>query len=178
MTSPRLFSEHSLQNENKHQIMNVHTKWNCLILILSSVASFSDENISYIFFHVSTKCKFYSITFWHAISLLYIPDGIHILHESLNMFMNTVAIGSLSVPDSQYILCLAGLRGSANNWHTTVMATQPSYSNNLHWHYICSPYWMFHDFFVIWHKSSKKLTFDPAWGTGRHVACSLHYIMY
>ena len=29
-TVPRLFSEHSLQNENKHQIMNVHTKWNCL----------------------------------------------------------------------------------------------------------------------------------------------------
>ena len=26
-TIPRLFSEHSLQNENKHQIMNVHTKW-------------------------------------------------------------------------------------------------------------------------------------------------------
>ena len=25
-TVPRLFSEHSLQNENKHQIMNVHTK--------------------------------------------------------------------------------------------------------------------------------------------------------
>ena len=34
-TVPRLFSEHSLQDENKHQIMNVHTKWNCLIPILS-----------------------------------------------------------------------------------------------------------------------------------------------
>ena len=36
-TIPRLFSEHSLQNENKHQIMNVHTKWNCLMAILSIV---------------------------------------------------------------------------------------------------------------------------------------------
>ena len=36
-TVPRLFSEHSLQNENKHQIMNVHTKWNCLMPILSIV---------------------------------------------------------------------------------------------------------------------------------------------
>ena len=27
-------AEHSLKNENKHQIMNVHTKWNCLIPIL------------------------------------------------------------------------------------------------------------------------------------------------
>ena len=32
-TVPRLISEHFLQNENKHQIMNVHTKWNCLIPI-------------------------------------------------------------------------------------------------------------------------------------------------
>ena len=32
-TLPRLFSEHSLQKEIKHQIMNVHTKWNCLIPI-------------------------------------------------------------------------------------------------------------------------------------------------
>ena len=30
-TVPRLFSEHSHQDEKKHQIMNVHTKWNCLI---------------------------------------------------------------------------------------------------------------------------------------------------
>ena len=30
-TVPRLFSEHLLQDENKHQIMNVKTKWNCLI---------------------------------------------------------------------------------------------------------------------------------------------------
>ena len=36
-TVPRLFSEHLLQDENKHQIMNVHTKWNCLIPILSDV---------------------------------------------------------------------------------------------------------------------------------------------
>ena len=36
-TVPRLFSEHLLQGENKHQIMNVHTKWNCLMPILSIV---------------------------------------------------------------------------------------------------------------------------------------------
>ena len=36
-----LFSEHSLQqNENKHQIMNVHTKWNCLIPILSGLVKY------------------------------------------------------------------------------------------------------------------------------------------
>ena len=29
MYVPKLFSEHLLQDENKHQIMNVHTKWNC-----------------------------------------------------------------------------------------------------------------------------------------------------
>ena len=34
---PRLFSENSPQNKNKHQIMNVHTKWNRLIPILSSL---------------------------------------------------------------------------------------------------------------------------------------------
>ena len=39
-TVPRLFSEHSLQNENKHQIMNVHTKWNCLIPILFSLVKY------------------------------------------------------------------------------------------------------------------------------------------
>jgi len=39
-TVPRLFSQHSLQNENKHQIMNVHTKWNCLILILSGLVKY------------------------------------------------------------------------------------------------------------------------------------------
>ena len=33
-TVPRLFLEHSFQNENKHQIMNVLTKWNSLISIL------------------------------------------------------------------------------------------------------------------------------------------------
>ena len=37
MTLPRLFSEHSFQIENKHQNMNVHTKWNCLIPILSTL---------------------------------------------------------------------------------------------------------------------------------------------
>ena len=39
-TIPRLFSEHSLKNKNKHQIMNVHTKWNCLIPILSSLVKY------------------------------------------------------------------------------------------------------------------------------------------
>ena len=39
-TAPRLFSEHSLKNENKHQIMNVHTKWNCLIPILMSLVEY------------------------------------------------------------------------------------------------------------------------------------------
>ena len=28
------------QNENKHQIMNVHTKWNCLIPILSGLVKY------------------------------------------------------------------------------------------------------------------------------------------
>ena len=40
MTVPRLFSEHLLQNENKHQIMNVYTKWNCLIPILSTLVKY------------------------------------------------------------------------------------------------------------------------------------------
>ena len=39
-TAPRLFSEHSLKNENKHQIMNVDTKWNCLIPILLSLVKY------------------------------------------------------------------------------------------------------------------------------------------
>ena len=39
-TVPRLFAEHLLQNENKHQIMNVHTKWKCLIPILSSLVKY------------------------------------------------------------------------------------------------------------------------------------------
>ena len=36
----QLRSEHSLQNKNKHQIMNVHTKWNCLIPILFSLVKY------------------------------------------------------------------------------------------------------------------------------------------
>ena len=40
-TVRRLFSEHLLQNENKHQIMNVHIKWDCLIPILSSLVKYS-----------------------------------------------------------------------------------------------------------------------------------------
>ena len=39
-TVPRLYSEHSLQNKNKHQIINVDTKWNCLIPILSGLAKY------------------------------------------------------------------------------------------------------------------------------------------
>ena len=39
-TAPRQVSEHLLKNENKHQIMNVHTKWNCLIPILSSLVMY------------------------------------------------------------------------------------------------------------------------------------------
>ena len=39
-TIPRLFSEHLLQSKNKHQIMNVHTKWNCLIPILFSLVKY------------------------------------------------------------------------------------------------------------------------------------------
>ena len=39
-TIPRLFSEHLLQNENKDQIMNVHTKWNCLLPILSGLIKY------------------------------------------------------------------------------------------------------------------------------------------
>ena len=39
-TAPRLVSEHLIKNENKYQIMNVHTKWNCLITILSSLVMY------------------------------------------------------------------------------------------------------------------------------------------
>ena len=39
-TAPRLFSEYSLKNENKIQIMNVLTKWNCLIPILFSLVKY------------------------------------------------------------------------------------------------------------------------------------------
>ena len=39
-TVSRLFSEHLLQDENKHQIMNVQTKWNCLIPILSCLVKY------------------------------------------------------------------------------------------------------------------------------------------
>ena len=55
-TVPRLFSEHLLQDENKHQIMNVQTKWNCLIPILiyewSIISCFREENVS----HKSPMC--------------------------------------------------------------------------------------------------------------------------
>ena len=39
-TIPGLFSEHLLQDKNKHQIMNVHMKWNCLIPILSGLVKY------------------------------------------------------------------------------------------------------------------------------------------
>ena len=39
-TAPRLFSDLSLKNQNKHQIMNVHSKWNCLIPILFSLVRY------------------------------------------------------------------------------------------------------------------------------------------
>ena len=39
-TVPRQFSEHLFQNENKHQIMKVHIKWNCLIPILYSLVKY------------------------------------------------------------------------------------------------------------------------------------------
>ena len=39
-TVQRLFSEHLLQDENKHQIMNVQTKWNFLIPILSGLVKY------------------------------------------------------------------------------------------------------------------------------------------
>ena len=39
-TAPSLFSEHSLKNQNKHQIMNVLTKWNSLIPILFSLVKY------------------------------------------------------------------------------------------------------------------------------------------
>ena len=39
-TAPMLVSEYLIIKENKHQIMNVHTKWNCLIPILSSLVMY------------------------------------------------------------------------------------------------------------------------------------------
>ena len=48
-TAPRLVSEYLIKKENKHQIMNVHTKWNCLIPICpvwSCITCFSSENVS------------------------------------------------------------------------------------------------------------------------------------
>ena len=39
-TVHKLFSEYSLQSKNKHQIMNVHTKRNCLVPILSSLPNY------------------------------------------------------------------------------------------------------------------------------------------
>ena len=39
-TAPRLFLNHSYQNENKHHIMNVHIKWKCLVPILYSLVKY------------------------------------------------------------------------------------------------------------------------------------------
>ena len=47
---PKLFSEPLHQMKNKHQIMNVHIKWDCLIPILSSLVKYSNfrvEIVSY-----------------------------------------------------------------------------------------------------------------------------------
>ena len=54
-TVPRLFSEHLVQDENKHQIMNVQTKWNSLYpfcLVWSIISCFREENVS----HKSPMC--------------------------------------------------------------------------------------------------------------------------
>ena len=37
---PKLYSKIWLFNENKHQIVNVHSKWKCLIPILSTLVEF------------------------------------------------------------------------------------------------------------------------------------------
>ena len=37
---PKLYSKIGHFNENKHQIMNVHIKWNCLIPGLSTLVEF------------------------------------------------------------------------------------------------------------------------------------------
>ena len=47
-TVPRLFSEYLSEMKNKHQIMNVDTKWNCLIPILSNL-------VKYYLFHAGLK---------------------------------------------------------------------------------------------------------------------------
>ena len=39
-TVPRLSSDQLLQNENKYQFVNVHTKWNCLVSCLSSLVKY------------------------------------------------------------------------------------------------------------------------------------------
>ena len=39
-TVSRLFSEHLLQDENKPQMMNVQTKWNSLLPILSGLVKY------------------------------------------------------------------------------------------------------------------------------------------
>ena len=49
-TAPRLVSEYLIKKVNKHQIMNVHTKWKCLVPILSSLVMYylfqATENVS------------------------------------------------------------------------------------------------------------------------------------
>ena len=39
-TAPMLVSEYLIKKENKHQIRNAQTKWNCLIPILSSLVMY------------------------------------------------------------------------------------------------------------------------------------------
>ena len=50
-TAPRLVSEYFIKTENKHQIMNVHTKRNVLIPILSSLVM-TDKGLEPAYIHV------------------------------------------------------------------------------------------------------------------------------
>ena len=59
-TAPRLFSDRSLKNQNKHHIMNVHTKWNCLMLF--SDRSLKNQNKHHIM-NVHTKWKLFDVHF-------------------------------------------------------------------------------------------------------------------
>ena len=61
-----LFSKHFIRNENKHQIMNVHTKWNCLIPILSSL----DQN--------------YLFQFVENVSCIYVANKLAMIMTNVN----------------------------------------------------------------------------------------------
>ena len=62
-TIPRLFLEHLFQNENKHQIMNVHTKWN-QVLPVSGMKLLVTSN-RYI---QVVKSQPYLVWFWNTYS--------------------------------------------------------------------------------------------------------------